>query len=64
MLPTFNSTFESVGKEHIEEILSQSKIGKCWAKFKLCTSMSHVKMLFTSPALFIFVDCNTLLSLG
>ena len=42
---------------------TKARLKHSWANSKLCMSMSDVKMLFKSPTLFSFVNCNTLLSL-
>lgn len=43
---------------------TKAKLEIGWANSELCISMSDVKVLFRSPTSFIFVECNTLLSLG
>ena len=47
----------TIPKYHSEKILDQRRPKSSWANFKLCISMSDVKVFFRSPTPFILGDC-------
>lgn len=50
--------------EHSKEVLNQSKTKLQLGHSNYCIPITDVKVLFTSPILFAFVDCSTFISLG
>ena len=64
MAQDIDYSFKRKEREHSEEILDQSKMKTSWANFNFCISMCDVKMFFSSPTPFSFVNCNAFLSLG